>query len=106
MRVRSRVGRFLASEMKIGSTPNGSTTTSRIANAVTLHRSLLGRRCDVKTSSRSPAPETSGVAECAPRTLFSGSQAALDDTYKAWEQITERFGREGQKKLYQASFVS
>ena len=34
------------------------------------------------------------------------AKAALDDTYKAWEQITERYGREGQKKLYQASFVS
>jgi hypothetical protein len=36
----------------------------------------------------------------------TSAKAALDDTYKAWEQITERFGREGQKKLYQASFVS
>jgi multiple sugar transport system substrate-binding protein len=34
------------------------------------------------------------------------AKAALDDTFKAWEQITERYGREGQKKLYQASFVS
>ena len=33
-RLRSRAGRFRASEMKIGSTPNGSTTTSRVANAV------------------------------------------------------------------------
>ena len=34
------------------------------------------------------------------------AKAALDDTYKSWEQITERYGRESQKKLYQASFVS
>jgi multiple sugar transport system substrate-binding protein len=33
-------------------------------------------------------------------------KAALDDTAKAWEQITERYGRDAQKKLYQASFVS
>jgi hypothetical protein len=31
---RSYGDRFLASEMKIGSIPNGSTTTSRVANAV------------------------------------------------------------------------
>ena len=34
MPVRSRGDRFLASAMKIGSTPDGSTTTSRVANAV------------------------------------------------------------------------
>jgi multiple sugar transport system substrate-binding protein len=34
------------------------------------------------------------------------AKAALDDTYKSWEQITESCGRESQKKLYQASFVS
>ena len=34
------------------------------------------------------------------------AKAALDDTYKAWEQITERYGRDGQKQLYQASFAT
>jgi multiple sugar transport system substrate-binding protein len=32
-------------------------------------------------------------------------KAALDDTAQAWEQITERYGRDSQKKLYQASFA-
>ena len=29
---------------------------------------------------------------------------ALDDLYKAWEQITDRYGRESQKKLYAESY--
>jgi len=29
---------------------------------------------------------------------------ALDDIYQAWEQITERYGRESQKKLYAESY--
>jgi multiple sugar transport system substrate-binding protein len=33
-------------------------------------------------------------------------KAALDDTAQAWEQITERYGRDSQKKLYQNSFAS
>jgi hypothetical protein len=33
MAVRSRGDRFLVNAMKIGSTPNGSTTTSKVANA-------------------------------------------------------------------------
>ena len=32
-------------------------------------------------------------------------KAALDDTAQAWEQITERYGRDSQKKFYQASFA-
>jgi multiple sugar transport system substrate-binding protein len=31
-------------------------------------------------------------------------KAALDDTYQAWEKITDRYGRDKQKKLYQESF--
>jgi multiple sugar transport system substrate-binding protein len=31
-------------------------------------------------------------------------KAALDDIYQAWEQITERYGRESQKKLYAESY--
>jgi multiple sugar transport system substrate-binding protein len=31
---------------------------------------------------------------------------ALDDIYQAWEQITERYGRDNQKKLYAESYVS
>jgi len=31
-------------------------------------------------------------------------KAALDDIYQEWEQITERYGRENQKKLYVESF--
>jgi len=33
-------------------------------------------------------------------------KAALDDIYQAWEQITERYGRESQKKFYEDSYVS
>src|SRR5262249_57944763 len=33
-------------------------------------------------------------------------KAALDDIYQAWEQITERYGRESQKKFYVDSYVS
>ena len=33
-------------------------------------------------------------------------KAALDETAQAWEQITERYGRDSQKKLYQDSFAS
>ena len=33
-------------------------------------------------------------------------KAALDETAQAWEQITERYGRDAQKKLYQDSFAS
>lgn len=33
-------------------------------------------------------------------------KAALDETAQAWEQITERYGRDTQKKLYQESFAS
>jgi multiple sugar transport system substrate-binding protein len=33
-------------------------------------------------------------------------KAALDDIYQAWEQITDRHGRETQKKLYAESFVT
>ena len=33
-------------------------------------------------------------------------KAALDDIYQAWEQITERYGRESQKKFYADSYVS
>jgi hypothetical protein len=29
---------------------------------------------------------------------------ALDDIFKAWEQITDRYGRESQKKLYAESY--
>jgi multiple sugar transport system substrate-binding protein len=32
-------------------------------------------------------------------------KSALDDTAQAWERITERYGRDKQKKLYQASFA-
>ena len=32
-------------------------------------------------------------------------KAALDDLYQAWEQITERYGRDNQKKLYAESFA-
>jgi hypothetical protein len=32
-------------------------------------------------------------------------KAALDATAAAWEKITERYGREKQKALYQASFA-
>jgi multiple sugar transport system substrate-binding protein len=35
----------------------------------------------------------------------TGAKAALDDLYQAWEQITERYGRENQKRLYAESFV-
>jgi multiple sugar transport system substrate-binding protein len=31
-------------------------------------------------------------------------KAALDDIYQAWEQITERYGRDNQKKLYAESY--
>jgi multiple sugar transport system substrate-binding protein len=30
---------------------------------------------------------------------------ALDDIYQAWEKITDRLGRESQKKLYVASYA-
>jgi multiple sugar transport system substrate-binding protein len=33
-------------------------------------------------------------------------KAALDDISQAWEQITERYGRESQKKFYTESYVS
>ena len=33
-------------------------------------------------------------------------KAALDEIYQAWEQITDRYGRESQKKLYAESYVS
>jgi multiple sugar transport system substrate-binding protein len=33
-------------------------------------------------------------------------KAALDDIYQAWEQITERYGRDNQKKLYAESYAS
>ena len=33
-------------------------------------------------------------------------KAALDDIYQSWEQITERYGRETQKKLYAESYGS
>src|SRR5215469_14916831 len=33
------------------------------------------------------------------------AKAALDDCAKAWEQITERYGRDSQKKLYAESFT-
>jgi multiple sugar transport system substrate-binding protein len=33
------------------------------------------------------------------------AKAALDDTAKAWERITERYGRDKQKKLYVESFA-
>ena len=33
-------------------------------------------------------------------------KAALDDIYQAWEQITERYGRESQKNFYAESYVS
>jgi multiple sugar transport system substrate-binding protein len=36
----------------------------------------------------------------------TAAKAALDETAQAWEQITERYGRDGQKKLYQDSFAS
>ncbi|MBV9275452.1 MAG: hypothetical protein JO333_16260 [Verrucomicrobia bacterium] len=32
-------------------------------------------------------------------------KAALDDCAQAWERITERYGRDKQKKLYQASYT-
>ncbi|MBV9391001.1 MAG: ABC transporter substrate-binding protein, partial [Verrucomicrobia bacterium] len=32
------------------------------------------------------------------------SKSALDDIHQKWEQITERHGREKQKKLYAESF--
>ena len=32
-------------------------------------------------------------------------KAALDDLYQAWEQITERYGRDNQKRLYAESFA-
>jgi multiple sugar transport system substrate-binding protein len=32
-------------------------------------------------------------------------KAALDDIYQKWEQITERYGRENQKKLYAESYA-
>ena len=32
-------------------------------------------------------------------------KSALDDCAQAWERITERYGRDKQKKLYQASFA-
>jgi len=32
-------------------------------------------------------------------------KAALDDIYQAWEQITERYGRENQKRLYIESYA-
>jgi hypothetical protein len=31
-------------------------------------------------------------------------KAALDDIFNAWEQITDRYGREGQKRLYRESY--
>jgi sugar/nucleoside kinase (ribokinase family) len=36
-------------------------------------------------------------------TVLSGAtkpKEALDDIYQAWEQITDRYGRESQKRLY------
>jgi multiple sugar transport system substrate-binding protein len=33
-------------------------------------------------------------------------KAALDDIYHAWEQITDRYGRETQKKLYAESYAA
>jgi multiple sugar transport system substrate-binding protein len=33
-------------------------------------------------------------------------KAALDDTYRSWEQITDRYGREAQKKLYADSYAA
>jgi multiple sugar transport system substrate-binding protein len=33
-------------------------------------------------------------------------KAALDDIYQAWEQITDRCGRESQKKLYADSYAA
>jgi multiple sugar transport system substrate-binding protein len=33
------------------------------------------------------------------------AKTALDDCAKAWERITDRYGRDKQKKLYQASFA-
>jgi hypothetical protein len=33
-------------------------------------------------------------------------KAALDDIYQSWEQITDRYGREIQKKLYAESFAA
>ena len=33
-------------------------------------------------------------------------KAALDDIYQTWEQITEHYGRENQKKLYAESYVA
>lgn len=33
------------------------------------------------------------------------AKAALDDLYQVWEQITERYGRENQKRLYAESFA-
>jgi len=33
-------------------------------------------------------------------------KAALDDLYQAWGQITERYGRDSQKKLYAESFAA
>jgi multiple sugar transport system substrate-binding protein len=35
----------------------------------------------------------------------SNPKAALDDLYQAWEQITERYGRDNQRKLYAESFA-
>jgi multiple sugar transport system substrate-binding protein len=34
------------------------------------------------------------------------SKAALDDIYQTWEQITEHYGRENQKKLYAESYAA
>ena len=33
-------------------------------------------------------------------------KAALDDIYQTWEQITEHYGRENQKKLYAESYAA
>ena len=33
-------------------------------------------------------------------------KAALDDLYQKWEEITEHYGRENQKKLYADSYAA
>lgn len=35
----------------------------------------------------------------------TNAKAALDDLYQAWEQITQRYGRDNQKRLYAESFA-
>lgn len=35
----------------------------------------------------------------------TSAKAALDDLYEVWEQITERYGRDSQKRLYAESFI-